>query len=255
MTRLSLNGLGVEIGDTRVCQDLSLQIKGGQVWSVLGRNGVGKSTLLKTLAGLRPPQSGRIDIDEQPLSGLPRRDRARRLGILFQDSDTLFPTTVLETVLTGRHPWVSTLQGESEEDVAVARQALRRVGLEIMGERSIATLSGGERRRVDLATLMVQEPRVYLLDEPSNHLDLHYQVAVLGGLIDDWRRAEGAVILVMHDVNLALRFSDHLIFLQGDGQVEWGEAPELATESRLSRLYGHQMLQVTTTDGRWFFPA
>ncbi len=255
MTSLSLKGLGVEIGDTRVCHDLTLQVNGGQVWSVLGRNGVGKSTLLKTLAGLRPAMSGRIDLDEQPLSGLPRRDRARRLGILFQDSETLFPATVLETVLTGRHPWVSALQGESHEDVMIARQALRQVGLESLSERSMATLSGGERRRVDLATLIVQEPRILLLDEPSNHLDLHYQVAVLGELIEGWRSTNGAVIMVMHDVNLALRFSDHLILLQGEGQVEWGMARELATELRLSRLYGHRMQRVATSDGEWFYPA
>ena len=104
MTLLALENLSVEISNTCVCQDLSLGINPGEVWSVLGRNGVGKSTLLKTLAGLRTPVSGQIILDDQEVMSLSRRSRAQRLGILFQENETLFPASVLDTVLTGRHP-------------------------------------------------------------------------------------------------------------------------------------------------------
>ncbi len=255
MSLLSLESVSVEIGDTKVCRHLSMGLGDGEVWSILGRNGVGKSTLLKTMAGLRMPQRGAVQLCGTGLQNLSRRERAQRLGILFQDSESLFPATVLETVLTGRHPWTSAMRGESADDVERARQALVRVGLAALAGRDLTSLSGGERRRVDLAALMVQEPRIVLLDEPGNHLDMHYQVAVLGDLVRDWKAAGGAVVAVMHDVNLALRFSDHLMLLYGDGEVACGTIGELASESALSRLYGHRMERVTTATGEWFFPV
>ena len=113
MSLLALKNLSIEISNTCVCRDLSLGINPGEVWSVLGRNGVGKSTLLKTVAGLRTPGSGQIILDDQEVMNLSRRSRAQRLGILFQENETLFPASVLDTVLTGRHPWLNPLQGES----------------------------------------------------------------------------------------------------------------------------------------------
>ncbi|HBK75891.1 MAG TPA: ABC transporter, partial [Gammaproteobacteria bacterium] len=115
MSLLALKNLSIEISNTCVCRDLSLGINPGEVWSVLGRNGVGKSTLLKTVAGLRTPVSGQIILDDQEVMNLSRRSRAQRLGILFQENETLFPASVLDTVLTGRHPWLNPLQGESVE--------------------------------------------------------------------------------------------------------------------------------------------
>ena len=115
MNLLLLENLSVEISNTCVCQDLSLGINRGEVWSVLGRNGVGKSTLLKTLAGLRAPASGQIFLGGQEIRSLSRRSRAQQLGMLFQENETLFPASVLDTVLTGRHPWLNPLQGESSD--------------------------------------------------------------------------------------------------------------------------------------------
>ena len=255
MTLLSLENLSIDISDTCVCQDLSLGINRGEVWSVLGRNGVGKSTLLKTLAGLRAPAGGQVILDDREVMGLSRRSRAQQLGILFQENETLFPASVLDTVLTGRHPWLNPLQGESSEDIQKSREALELVDLDQMSDRSMTTLSGGERRRADLAALVTQEPLVLLLDEPSNHLDMHYQVVMLGNLIADWRSRDGVVILVMHDVNLALRFSDHLLLLFGEGLTESGSVETLATESILSRVYNHTMRMTNTADGTWFYPG
>ena len=124
MSLLALKNLSIEISNTCVCRDLSLGINPGEVWSVLGRNGVGKSTLLKTLAGLRTPVSGQIILDDQEVMNLSRRSRAQRLGILFQENETLFPASVLDTVLTGRHPWLNPLQGESVEDIQKVQEAL-----------------------------------------------------------------------------------------------------------------------------------
>ena len=250
-----LQNLSIEISGTQICQGLDLEFSTGQVWCVLGCNGVGKTTLLKTLAGLRPPNSGNVRLNGRPVQRVARRERAQQLSMLFQDSETLFPTTVLETVLTGRHPWISPLRGEGAHDRDKAMAALERVGMAHLTDRSMASLSGGERRRVDLAAVFVQESECVLLDEPGNHLDMHHQVAVLGGMVQQWKSQGGLVILVMHDVNLALRFSDHLLLLFGDGEVEHGPAQGIATAATLTRLYHHQMVSLDSPQGRWYLPA
>jgi len=250
-----LQNLSIEISGTRICQGLDLEFSTGQVWCVLGCNGVGKTTLLKTLAGLRPPNSGNVRLNGRPVQRVARRQRAQQLSMLFQDSETLFPTTVLETVLTGRHPWISPLRGEGAHDRDKAMAALERVGMVHLASRSMSSLSGGERRRVDLAAVFVQESECVLLDEPGNHLDMHHQVAVLGGMVQQWKSQGGLVILVMHDVNLALRFSDHLLLLFGDGEVEHGPAQGIATAATLTRLYHHQMVSLDSPQGRWYLPA
>ena len=255
MTSLKADKLTVKIGTVTACQDLSVTFRSGQVWSVLGRNGIGKSTLLRTLAGLRRPETGTLLWGAISLDLISRRKRAQTIGILFQDQDPTFPATVLETALTGRHPWLSLFDGEREADIEMALQALKQLDLDGMEQRELWSLSGGERRRVDLAALMLQKTQVALLDEPANHLDLHYQVDVMGHLIHNWQQEGGIVIMVMHDVNLAMRFSDHLLLLYGDGETNHGNAADLATEENFSRLYGHPLRCYPANGQHFFVPA
>ena len=254
MTQLSTHDLRIEIGDVVVCRDLCTTFLPGQVWTILGPNGVGKSTLLRTLAGLYQPIAGQVSFDGQPLADIPRRKRARQIGILFQEHADVFPLTVMETVLTGRHPWCSPLQGESALDLERVDQVLGQVGLNGFQDRNLFSLSGGERRRVDLAALAVQDAAVVLLDEPSNHLDPRHQVTLLGGMIDKWRRARRTVVMVLHDINLAVRFSDYLVFLYGDGKASHGLVAEMATEGHFSRLYDQPMGRYQANDRDLFFP-
>ena len=254
MTQLSTHDLRIEIGDVVVCRDLCTTFLPGQVWTILGPNGVGKSTLLRTLAGLYQPIAGQVSFDGQPLADIPRRKKARQIGILFQDHADVFPLTVMETVLTGRHPWCSPLQGESALDLERVDQVLGQVGLNGFQDRNLFSLSGGERRRVDLAALAVQDSAVVLLDEPSNHLDPRHQVTLLGGMIDKWRRARRTVVMVLHDINLAVRFSDYLVFLYGDGKASHGLVAEMATEGHFSRLYDQPMGRYQANDRDLFFP-
>lgn len=255
MTTLQVRHLTVEIGSAVACRDLSLIFHPGEVWSVLGRNGVGKSTLLSTLAGLRPATVGTILVEDMFLDRISRRKRAQTIGILFQDQESTFPATVLETALTGRHPWLSLFSGEGETDIEMALQVFKQLELDGMEQRELWSLSGGERRRVDLAALFLQQTRVMLLDEPVNHLDLHYQVNVMGQLIHNWQQEGSIVIMVMHDVNLAMRFSDHLLLLFGEGETHHGNAADLATEENFSRLYGHPLRLYPANGQHFFVPA
>lgn len=233
---------------------LSLAFNGGEVWGILGPNGVGKSTLLQTLIGLRPPRAGQVLLDDRPLPQVPRRTRAQRLGLVFQEHQDGFPATVLETTLAGRHPWASPWRMESADDLARARAALERLDVMPLADRQVHTLSGGERRRVGIATVLTQSPQVWLLDEPTNHLDLHHQVAVMG-LIRSLAEEGRSVLMCLHDLNLAARWCDRILLLFPGGDACWGPARDMLVPAVLEGLYG-QPLRSTELDGYpVFMPA
>ncbi len=253
-TLLTANDLTVSIADKSVCHGLNLSIERGQCWGILGRNGIGKTTLLHTLAGLHAPDAGAIYLEEQPLTRLPRRHIAQSIGVLFQHSEDPFPSTVLETALIGRHPYLNAWDWESEEDQTLARQALAAVGMDGMASRQADTLSGGERQRLAIATLLTQDPQLLLLDEPANHLDLHHQITLLDLLVRQTRERGKALLMISHDLNLTARYCDHVLMLFGEGETLQGEASEVLTETNLARLYGHP-IRCAEVEGRQVFVA
>lgn len=254
MHLLETGKLRVTIGNTRVCDALDLSIDAGDRWCILGRNGAGKTTLLQTLAGLRAPVSGDIKLGGQALQQLPRKTIARRIGLLFQDHQDAFPASVMETVLTGRHPWMGPLQWESGEDVAIAQAALQAVELDGLEQRIVTTLSGGERRRLGIACLLTQNPQLQLLDEPTNHLDIHHQVSMLELLHRQAQQERKALVFVMHDINLATRYCNHFLLLFGGGETAQGEASEVLTHAHLERLYQHPLQSVQGAHGTLWLP-
>ncbi|WP_373190774.1 ABC transporter ATP-binding protein, partial [Halomonas sp.] len=176
---LETRGLVIDVPGRQGGPPLDLTVRPGQVWGVLGPNGAGKTTLLHTLAALRPPRAGRVEVDGVPVTRLRRRRLAQCLGLVFQEHHDGFPATLEEVALIGRHPWLSPWQLESAEDLALARRALARLDLAALSARQVSTLSGGERQRLAIATLLAQDPGIWLADEPTNHLDLHHQVVVM----------------------------------------------------------------------------
>jgi len=254
MSLLATTALHVTIGSTTVCRDLEITIDSGERWCVLGRNGTGKTTLLHTLAGLRPPASGGISLNNRPLVEIPRRSVAQHIGLLFQDNTDTFPATVLETVLTGRHPWLGPLQWESDRDLAIARRALQAVDLHDMEQRMVNTLSGGERRRTAIACLLTQEPQLLLLDEPTNHLDIHHQIRMLDLLQQHVAQAARAQLLVMHDLNLAVRYCNCFLLLFGNGETVQGTAAAVLTQENLERLYQHPLHAIAGPQGTVWLP-
>jgi iron complex transport system ATP-binding protein len=254
MHLLETGKLCVTIGNTRVCDALDVSIDAGDRWCVLGRNGTGKTTLLHTLAGLRSALSGAITLQGQSLQQLPRKSIARRIGLLFQDHNDAFPASVMETVLSGRHPWMGPLQWEGEQDFAIAQAALRAVELDGMEQRIVTTLSGGERRRLGIACLLTQNPQLQLLDEPTNHLDLHHQISMLELLQRQTQRDNKALVFVMHDINLATRYCNRFLLLFGDGETAQGAASEVLTHTHLERLYRHPLQAVQGPQGTLWLP-
>ena len=252
---LTVEKLSVHVGQTLVCREFDLCISAGEHWGMLGGNGVGKTTLLHTLAGLRQPLNGSILLDGVDLQDYRRRHLARRVGVLFQDSQDTFPATVMETVLTGRYPYQSFWPGAETEDVNLANAALAQLNLAHVQDRQVDTLSGGERRRLAVATLFLQDPGLWLLDEPTNHLDFHHQIQVLDLLNQRLRDADGAALMVLHDVNLITRYCTHAILMPGEGELLGGEVAEVINKANLENLYRCPIHEITGGDRTYYFPA
>jgi iron complex transport system ATP-binding protein len=235
---LEARALSVSIGGVRVVEDLDLNLAPGESVGILGPNGIGKSTLLLVLAGIRRPQRGAIRLDSEPLAEMDRRRAARKLGMLTQNTRFAFDASCLEVALSGRHPHLGTLARESAVDYRRAEDALEAVDLAALKDRSCRALSGGEQRRLALARVLTQDPEVLLLDEPTNQLDPAHQVAVLDHLWHRNRRGRGAQLMAIHDLNLATCYCDRVLLLHGDGRWALGPSSEMLTEQRLGALFG-----------------
>ena len=237
---LSCAELCVSVPGRELVDKLELDVRPGEFVAILGQNGAGKSLTLLTLAGLRPPDAGAVCLIGRDLALASRHWVARRLALLPQVIDDIFPATVMETALIGRHPHIGRFQWESAQDIAIAERALKAMRLDAMSSREILTLSGGERRRLAISQVLTQAPDVYLLDEPTNHLDPQHQLDALS-VFRQATDSGAAVIASLHDVNLAVRFADRCLLLFGDGRWECGDCRETLNAAALSELYSTRM--------------
>lgn len=251
---LSLNGITVRLGGRSILDGASASLPPRSRVGLVGRNGAGKSTLLATLAGLRAPAGGMIELGGTPYAALSPREAALRRAWLGQTLADPFGSTVLETALTGRHPHLGRWDWESTRDADLARSALAAVGLAGMEDRQIHTLSGGERQRLSIATLLTQAAPLYLLDEPLAHLDLNHQMAVLDMFAGAARDCGAGVVMVLHDPALAHRFCDQALLIDGEGDCELGAVDTILTAEKLSALYGYRLRQFEYNGQRCFVP-
>ncbi len=251
---LSTQSLTICGGARQLVAELSIEFAPRQFVAILGRNGCGKTLTVHTLAGLRRPERGTVYLAGIPVPAQGRRAIARQVGLLLQDQEESFTTTALEAVLIGRHPHLAPWRWEGAEDERVARAALARVELGDCALRHTGTLSGGESRRVAIATLLAQEPQIFLLDEPTNHLDPQHQLAVLG-LFRELADAGRTVIATLHDPTLAARFADRAILLFGDGRWAQGATRDVLTGASLTELYRTPMVEIVAPGRRVFVNA
>ena len=252
--RLASPGFDVAVNGRTLVRALAFEAGSGEFIAVLGRNGVGKTLTLHTLAGLRVPAAGSVNLDGRVLAGWTGRERARRLALLPQTADDPFPSTVFDAALIGRHPHLPFWQWEGAEDLARANAALALVGLAEFAARDVTTLSGGERRRLEIATLLAQDAAVCLLDEPTNHLDPQHRNEVLG-LFRERADAGGLVIAALHDATLAARHADRVLLLHGDGRWQFGDAGTTLNAANLSELYRVPVEELASRGRRVFVSA
>ena len=244
----------IRVGSRTLVRGLNLRVDAGSVLAILGPNGSGKSLSLHTFAGLRPLETGALEVSGRPLSDWPRRALARELALLPQNVEDPFPASVIETVLLGRHPHIPRWQWESAHDLAIALDALAAVGLAGYEERDVLTLSGGERRRASLAAVLAQTPRLFILDEPTNQLDPNHQLEALQ-VLRERADAGAAVIVTLHDPNMAERFADDVLLIGKDGDWQCGHVADILTARHLSVLYDTRFEAAEIGGRRVFFQA
>ena len=251
-----VNKLSLEIAKKSVCHDLNVEFKAGEFWAILGVNGVGKSTLLHRLIDTNDVNGNEISIDDTPLSEYKhdRKGLAKKTGLLLQEYEYNFPCTVLEAALIGRHPHMSNWQWESNDDIRIAEDALNLTNLLSLKNRNISTLSGGEKRRLNLATVLTQNPDYYLLDEPTNHLDLKSQITILNLLKSKFTNENKTGIMVLHDANLAYKYCNKVLMLFGDGKWLAGKTEDLISVDNLSMVYGCNFHEMNDESNTFYAP-
>lgn len=252
---LKCDALTLAVPGRVLARAVDFEVKRGDVWVVLGANGSGKTTLMHALAALAPPASAAITMDGTRLDAFSARARAALAGVLLQQEDAAFWGDVLEYVLLGRFAHARTVIGWSRADEAAALAGLAAVGLDGFERRRYRTLSGGERQRARIAQLLVQDPQLFLLDEPLQHLDLRHQVAVLR-LFGALARGHGkAVVMVLHDAFWPVHACSHALLLYGNGDSESGAASAMLTRNRLERVYGCRLREIISDGAPFFAPV
>jgi iron complex transport system ATP-binding protein len=224
-------------GTARVLDAVSLEVARGTIVGLLGPNGSGKTTLLRILSGILPPLSGRVLIDGQPLEHLSRRELARRIAVVPQETHSTFDFSVLDMVLMGRYPHLGPLELEGAADLEIAREALAATGTAGLERRAFATLSGGEKQRVVIAGALAQASQTLLLDEPTAALDLGYQFEI-AALLRRLNAERGTTMIVStHDLNLAAALCDRVALLKGGEVLAQGGTRETVTAENIRLLY------------------
>lgn len=236
----SLEAEGVSLGYNGhdVLSGVSLKVAPGELVGVIGPNGCGKSTLIRGISRVLASRGGRILVAGRDVLSVSRDELARLIAVVPQNPSLPPAFTAFEVVLMGRTPHLRRFRGESDEDMAITFRAMEATGIREIAERFIGELSGGERQRVIIARALAQEPKVLLLDEPTAHLDISYQVQIMD-LVRTLCQGRGlAVLMALHDLNLAAQYCDRLVMLhQGVVRAE-GTPGEVITQDRIREVYG-----------------
>jgi iron complex transport system ATP-binding protein len=239
-------------GSHSVLKGVTMEVAPGQVLSIVGPNGSGKSTLLRCLARVLKPQGGAVFLDGREAARISSRELARLLGYVPQAVGEVFPFTVLETVLMGRKPHLN--WGVAPKDLAVVAQVMQFMGLVEMAQRQMDQLSGGQKQKVFIARALAQEPQVFLFDEPTSSLDIRHQLEVLELVRELAGQQKRQVVMVLHDLNLAARFSDRMVMLKEGLIFAAGRPGDVLTAENVSAVYGVEASIADSALGPYVLP-
>ncbi len=237
-----------------LCRELDIHFQTGEVWAILGKNGVGKTTLLHNLAGLKKPTAGQVWIDNFPIDKLNAKIRAQNVAILLQENKYQFPFTVEELVSQARFPYQHLWNtGLNVKDKNIIQQILTDLELTRFTHRSVTELSGGEQQRVRIACLFAQTPRIFLLDEPTTYLDYKIQLKLLKTLHQLAKDENKTVIQILHDPNLAIKHCDKLLLMFEDGKVLATSSDQVSAKM-LEELYQIPFIGIENDDRTFWLP-
>ncbi|HEY8186552.1 MAG TPA: ABC transporter ATP-binding protein [Pyrinomonadaceae bacterium] len=235
---LEAKNVSIDYGKRHAVVDVSLRVTLGSMTAIIGANGAGKTSLLRALNGAIQPSGGEILLDGKPLKFFTRRTIGRRIAVVTQEALLAFPVSVLEYVLGGRYAWSGsgTWGWESERDLEIASEVLRKTELENFRARLMNELSGGERQRAVLARALATEAGILLLDEPTANLDLAHQASMLRLVRAHCDERSTAAVIVTHDINLAAEFANHVVLLKSGRMIAAGTPRDVLTEELLGEV-------------------
>lgn len=250
--KLIVDNVFQRYGSNEVLSGVSFTARSGEIVALLGPNGSGKSTLIRTVCNLMPPKAGRVSVNDLNISDLEPMERAKLIGYVPQNVQHAPFTTVLDTVLVGRRPYVQ--WAYSKNDLDMASRALETMGILDLRDRYINELSGGQRQRVFIARTLTQNPQFYLFDEPTSSLDLRYQLRTMKIMRDVVRREGSGMIVAMHDLNLALRYTDKVVMLRDKVVYACGRPEDVLTPEAIHDVYGVESYIVSNDRGLFILP-
>ncbi len=224
-------------GSRMALDDLTLEIESGRFHAIMGPNGCGKTTLLDLLSGYLPPGGGKILFDGKPVSKYGKKELAKHMALAPQNYHANFPYTVREVVGMGRYPHRSRFGPPSEEDVKAVEEAIETCGVKSLADRPVTELSGGEKQRVVFARTIAQQTPVLLLDEPCSGMDIKHALEMMKIASERVRTKGATVVAVMHDINMAVRFADNLVFMKDGRIVESGVSRHGLTPSIIKKVF------------------
>jgi iron complex transport system ATP-binding protein len=238
MIKFEIQDITLSYNHHPVVKDLSFQLSSGELVGLLGPNGCGKTSVIRALSRSLALRSGNIRLDGKEIGLFPRSDFARQIGVVPQNPLLPDTFTVIEVVLLGRNPHLGLLSSESSTDMAVVEWAMERTGITALADRRIGELSGGERQRVTIARILAQEPKIILLDEPTANLDISRQLEILNLVKSLCREKNLAVLIAIHDLNLAAQYCDRLLLMKA-GRIQAEGSPEdVLTSHNVQEVYG-----------------
>ncbi|MCG2710621.1 MAG: ABC transporter ATP-binding protein [Thermodesulfovibrionales bacterium] len=241
-------------GEDDILKGIAFGANMGQITTILGPNGSGKTTVFKCIAGLWKPQRGEILFGNKNISNLPCEKRAKMLAIVPQEHEPSFAYSVLDAVLMGRVSHVGVFSSPSKYDYLKAEEAIETVGIAHLKEKAYTKISGGERQLVLIARALAQEAPILLLDEPTSHLDFRNQLLVLGKVRGIAREKELTVLMTLHDPNLAMLFSDKAVMINEGHIVSNGVPQSVITEDNLRKVYGINVSIINWNGARVIYP-
>ena len=224
--------------DEEFINDLSVEFKKGKITTILGPNGSGKSTLLSLLCGLNKAKSGKILIEGKDITKLKYKDIAKIVATVHQQNSVPNDITVRDLVSYGRLPFKKRFEHINRDDEKIINWALKETGLEGMEEKLVMSMSGGERQRVFIAMALVQKPKILFLDEPTTYLDIYHQIEILE-LVQRLNKDHGTtIVMVLHDINQAIKYSDNVAVMKDGALVKEGRANDIINENLIRKVYG-----------------
>ena len=237
MAKLEIENITLDYGQRPVIKDLSFQLYTGEFLGLLGPNGCGKTSVIKSLSRVLTPGSGRILLEGKELSGISRPELARFIGVVPQNPYLPETFTVFEVVVLGRNPYLGLLSGETARDIAIVWQAMEKTGITHLAKRRIGELSGGEKQRVTIARVLAQEPQVILLDEPTANLDIAQQLDILELVTGMCRENNIAGLIAIHDLNIAAQYCTRIIMLKNGQIYAEGSPNEVITAENVREVF------------------